>query len=153
MVWHIRGKRILTDSEARAEDGPGISEWLGIAAACFVMSWWLFASYDEALGAATIVGVIVGLLAYFFEDYVVPWGIYFCVGVLGWKALHWGKEGIFAVAVALGLMIWFWGDMFFGATNYRGHTILRILLVLVVGVIWYFNLADPLATQLNGLLH
>ena len=117
------------------------------------MSWWLFASYEKALGAATIVGVIVGLLAYFFEDYVVPWGIYFCVGVLGWKVLHWGKEGIFAVAVALGLMIWFWGFMFFSATNYRGHTILRILLVIVVGVIWYFNLADPLATQLNGLLH
>ncbi len=152
MVWHIRGKRILTDSEASAEDGPGIPEWLWIAVGCFVMSWWLFASYEQAFGAATVIGVIVGLLAYFFEDHVVPLGIYFCVGVLGWKALHWGKDGIYAVAIALGLMIWFGGWMFFGAMNFKGHTILRILLVIVIGVIWYFNLADPLATQLTRLL-
>ena len=158
MVWHIRGSRILTNSEARAEDSrDSYPEWLGLAGGCFVMSWWLFAGYEQAFGAAIIVGVVVGVLAYFFEDVVVPWGIYFCVGVLGWKALHWGRDGILAVAGALCLFIWFWGDMLFSyaadwETSAVGHKILRVLLVITIGGVWYFNLTDPLLNLVAGLL-
>ena len=109
MVWHIRGKRILTDSEASAEDAWTAFEgsWLGAVTAGFFSGllpvWWASGEF----GVGILAGFVVGILN-------VRWpmigalSLYFFASVAIWKLVppYW-SWGAYLV-----LAIWLWRDLF-----------------------------------------
>ena len=103
MVWHIRGKRILSDSEARSEDALSWFEgtWMAPALVAFAVTfptiWW--ATGDVGIGM--LAGIGLGVLNIFFPA-VGVWCLVWAIGFVLWKLLppywNWGA----AVLVGIG---------------------------------------------------
>lgn len=103
MVWHIRGKRILSDSEASREDaGGGLfdHDMIAMPPATFVLTfptiWW--ASGDA--GFALVLSFFLSISTIIFPFVAALSSVWFC-GFLVWVILpaywDWGAISLLAV--------------------------------------------------------